>query len=225
MTRLRVMTLNVMRGGRRGPALHELVRAVRPDVLLVNESPKTPLLWRKRCRSLCDGWQMRYLGGGRGAGSNLIAVSDRVGVKHAEVTRIPQPLFQPPRGIVSAQLRVEGRLVGAVGCHLSLAPQRRLAEVERVLEVADRLRGTVVVGGDLNEPPDGASWRRLRARGYLDHGTEEWPTYPAHDPDLRIDALLFRGDARVRHHGDPGVPLELQRAASDHLGVLAVLEI
>jgi hypothetical protein len=68
MTRLSVMTYNILRGGRRGEALHEVVRAVAPDVLLVNECPKTPLLWKSRCEDLVDHWGMRYVAGGRPAG-------------------------------------------------------------------------------------------------------------------------------------------------------------
>ena len=36
---LRVMTYNILLGGHRGAPLHDLVRTVAPDVLLVNESP------------------------------------------------------------------------------------------------------------------------------------------------------------------------------------------
>jgi len=98
-------------------------------------------------------------------------------------------------------------------------------ETERVVEVAGRMSGPVVVGGDLNERPGGPSWRRLRAAGYVDHGDWEWPTYPADEPFKRIDALLVRGDTEVLHHGDPGVEPRLQARASDHRAVLAVLEL
>jgi endonuclease/exonuclease/phosphatase family metal-dependent hydrolase len=91
--------------------------------------------------------------------------------------------------------------------------------------VADRLRGTVLVGGDLNEKPGGPSWRALREAGYVDYGSQAWPTYPADHPEKRIDALLVRGGAPVVHHGDPGVEERLQAQASDHRAVLAVLDL
>ena len=47
----------------------------------------------------------------RPAGSNLIAVGPGVAVKGSGSQRLPQPLFQPRRGIAWAQLRVEGRLL------------------------------------------------------------------------------------------------------------------
>ena len=168
---------------------------------------------------------MRYVAGGRPAGSNMIVVAPGVQVKAAGSEVLKQPLFQPRRGIAWAQLRIQGRLVGVVSCHLSLNRERRLREVERVIEVADRLRGPVVIGGDLNEPPAGPCWRRLRGAGFVDHGDKTWLTFPADHPDRRIDALLVRGSVKVVHHGDPGVPEQLLAAASDHRPVLAVLDL
>lgn len=225
MTRARVMTYNIFMGGRRGTALHRVVAASRPDILLVNESPKRFLFWRRECRRLTETWGMRFVTGGRPAGSNLIAVAPGVAVKSAGAEILRQPLFQPRRGIAWAQLRVGGRLLGVVSCHLSLDRERRAREVERVIALARRLRGPVVVAGDLNEPPDGPSWQRLRQVGFLDHGSKQWLTFPADAPGKRIDALLVRGDAAVLSHGDPGVPAELLAAGSDHRPVLAVLEL
>ena len=222
---MRVMTYNIWMGGRGGALLDSVVRQAAPDVLLVNESPKTPLLWRRRARALAERWGMRHVAGGRDAGSNMILVGPDVVVRSAAARKIAQPLFQPRRGVASAQLKFRGRLVGVVVCHLSLDAARRRAEVEEVLEVAGRLRGPVLVGGDLNEGPRGPSWQRLRAAGYVDHGTRAWPTYPAGTPEKRIDALLVRGVPTVVHHGDPGIDEDLQARASDHRAVLAVVEL
>ena len=225
MTAVRVMAYNILMGGRNGSALHRVVRAGAPDILLVNESPKTPLLWRRRCRTLAEAWGLRYVVGGRSAGSNMIAVAPGIAVKASGASVLPQPLFQPRRGIAWAQLRVGGRLLGVVSCHLSLDRERRLREVERVTAVATRLRGPVVVAGDLNETPNGPSWSRLREAGFVDHGGKDWLTFPAAEPQKRIDALLVRGHAHVSAHGDPGVPAEQLALGSDHRPVLAVLDL
>lgn len=226
MSELRVLTYNIWQGGRGGARLDEAVRLAAPDVLLVNETPKTPLIWRRRCRRLVERWGLRYVAGGRDAGSNLVAVGRGVEVRSSGAQVLPQPLFQPRRGIVHAQLRVHGTLVGVVACHLSLVAERRADEIDRVVEVADRLRGTVVVGGDLNEGPGGPSWQRLRRAGFVDHGTKEWLTFPAGTPTKRIDALVVRGAAVLPvHHGDPGVEPELLGRASDHRPVALVLDV
>ena len=225
MTRLRVMTYNILLGGRRGEPLDRVVRSIAPDVLLVNECPKNPLVWKRDCLRLCRRWGMRYVVGGRPSGSNMIAVSGRVGVKTTHHEVLPQPRFQPRRGIAAAQLRIAGQLVGVVSCHLSLDRDRRLREARRVLFWAEGLRGPVVVAGDLNEPPSGRTWDLFREAGFADHGSRKWRTFPSEDPRRRIDALLVRGDARVLSHGDPGVDAGLLAAASDHRPVVAELDV
>ena len=225
MTRVRVLTYNILMGGRRGAALHEVVREVAPDVLLVNESPKLPIFWKRRCIRLCERWGMRYVGGGRKAGSNMIAVSGDVRVKSVTARKLKQPLFKPRRGIAAAQLRVDGKLFGVVACHLSLTREGRAEEVEQVLAVASTLRGPVIVAGDLNEKPDGPSWQRLQEAGFVDHGSKSWKTYPADSPTTRIDALFARGSVKVERHGDPGVDEELLVAASDHRPIFAVIAL
>jgi endonuclease/exonuclease/phosphatase family metal-dependent hydrolase len=203
---------------------------MRPDVLLVNESPKRPLLWKRQCRRLADRWHLRCVAGGRPAGSNLIAVGPRVVVKAAGAERLRQPLFQPRRGIAWAQLRVDGRLMGVVSCHLSLDRDRRLREVDRILEIAGLLRGPVVLGGDLNEGPGGPVWRRLARAGFVDGpgaDTDDWLTFPSDDPRTRIDALLVRGTtARFEFHGGPPRVSEAElAAASDHRPVVADISL
>jgi len=225
VTQVRVMTYNILMGGRNGSDLHRVVRQSAPDVLLVNESPKTPFLWKRRCHHLADAWQMKYAVGGRPAGSNMIATSSTIGVKARRAEKLDQPLFQPRRGIAWAQLRVQGRLLGVVCCHLSLDRERRLAETDRVLEVAGRLRGPVVIGGDLNETPDGPVWRKLARSGYVDHGSRRDRTYPAADPVKRIDALLVRGSVDVLSHRVPDLDRTLLAAASDHLPLVATLRL
>ena len=225
MALVRVLTYNIWQGGRRGALLHQAVRSSAPDVLLANESPKTPLLWKRRCLRLADRWGLLYVAGGRNAGSNMIVAAPPLGVDATYVRTLRQPLFQPRRGIAAAQLLVEGKALGVVSCHLSLDEEQRLLEVEEVIEVASSLRGPVVVAGDLNERPTGPCWARLREAGYLDSGTNDWLTFPAHQPRKRIDAVLLRGNAQVLHHGDPGIEETVQERASDHRAVLAVLAL
>ncbi len=225
MTTVRVMTYNILMGGRRGAPLHEVVRSVAPDVLLVNESPKRPLVWRRQCAELAREWRMSYAGGGRSAGSNMLLTDHGVRVKKVWTETVRHPLFGSRRGLLLAQLRVGGQMFGVVSTHLDLDAGRRADQVARVIEAAHTLRGPVVLGGDLNEAPDGPSWERLRRAGFTDNGNPDWPTFPSDEPTARIDALLVRGAARVVFHGDPGVPDGLLARASDHRPVLAVVDL
>lgn len=224
MTRLPVATYNIRLGGRGRAALREVVRALEVDVLVVNEAPKTPWLWRRRCRRLAEDWGLRVVAGGRPAGSNLILATDAVEVRWVVSHLLPTPLLAPRRGVAVAQLRVQGRLLGVLATHLALDAEGRREQVERVVASARRLRGPVVVGGDLNEGPRGASWQRLRAHGFVDPGGPAGRTFPADHPQRRIDALLVRGDVRVVRHGVPDLPGDLLAKASDHLPVVADLE-
>ena len=195
MTSVRLLTYNIL-GGKAKVALRSVVHSVEPDVMVVNETPQTPLLWR---------WQ------------------HHIGVAETYVERTRQPLLQPIRGLVSAQLQAGSHRFGVVGVHLGLDPKLREAQVQQVLAAAERLHGPVVVAGDLNEPPKGPSWDALRAAGFADHGDAEHQTYPAEHPAKRIDAILVRGDVDVSRHRIPGLQPELLRLASDHLPVTVTL--
>src|SRR4051794_17606912 len=168
------MTYNILQGGRHAEPLREVVRTVAPDILLVNESPKAPFRWRRDCQRLARDWSLRLVVGGRPAGSNLVLCAPHVRVNSVGAVVLPQPRLQPRRGVASAQLRVGAHLLGVVSCHLSLAAERRPAEVGRVLEVAESLRGPVLIAGDLNEPANGPAWARFRDAGYMDRGTSAW---------------------------------------------------
>ena len=222
MTSVRLLTYNIL-GGKARVALRSVVRSVQPDVMVVNETPQTPLLWRWQCPSLARQWDMQHVAGGRNAGRNMICAQAYIGVAETYVERTKLPLFQPIRGLVAAQLQAHSNRFGVVGVHLGLDPALRELQVEQVLAAAERLHGPVVVAGDLNEPPKGPSWEALRASGFVDHGDAEDHTYPAEHPARRIDAILVRGDLHVSRHRIPGLQPELLRLASDHLPVSATL--
>ena len=224
MPQVSVLALNILLGGRRGTPLHQLVRAVDPDVLVVSEAPKRPVTWRRDVRRLASRLRMEYVAGGRPAGDNMILVRPGIEVRSVSEVVMPTPRFQPRRGVVSAQLKVRGELFAVTGCHLTLQDHLRMAEVRRVLAEAARLRGPGVLAGDLNEEPQGSCWRAFEAAGWTDPGRGRgWPTFPSDEPRKRIDALFTRGALVVDQYGDPGVPAALQAAASDHRGVLADL--
>ncbi len=222
MTSVRLLTYNIL-GGKAKVALRSVVHSVEPDVMVVNETPQTPLLWRWQCPSLARQWGMQHVAGGRNAGRNMICAQHHIGVAETYVERTRQPLLQPIRGLVSAQLQAGSHRFGVVGVHLGLDPKLREAQVQQVLAAAERLHGPVVVAGDLNEPPKGPSWDALRAAGFADHGDAEHQTYPAEHPAKRIDAILVRGDVDVSRHRIPGLQPELLRLASDHLPVTVTL--
>jgi endonuclease/exonuclease/phosphatase family metal-dependent hydrolase len=222
MTSVRLLTYNIL-GARARVALRSVIKSVNPDVLLVNESPQMPLLWRWQAPSLAREWELQHIAGGRNAGRNMVCAQPHVGVASTYVHRIRAGPMEAVRGVVSAQLQADSHRFGVVGCHLGIDPDARIAEVQDVLRAADELEGPVVVAGDLNEPPSAPAWEALLDAGFVDHGDDEDHTFPAEKPTQRLDALLVRGDVQVQRHKIPGIQPELMRLASDHLPVTATL--
>ncbi len=223
MVTLSVMSYNVY-GVRYRSALRQVVRAVSPDVLVVNETPKVPLAWRWQCDRLARSWGLRRVAGGRDAGSNMICVSPRVQVERTTARRLRQPRFKPRRGIVTAQCTVEGVSFGVVGVHLSLMRWSRPIEASAALADAEGMPGPLAMCGDYNESPTGDAWELFRRAGLVDHAEPNAFTSTAANPYQRIDGLLVR-DVAVLEHAVPDLPPELLAAASDHLPVLARIEI
>lgn len=130
-------------------------------------------------------------------------------------------------------VRFGGARLGVLSCHLSLQRQERYEQGGMLL---DRLAGLgtehAIAGGDLNERPDGPTFRRLAA-GLTDCRTAapwggEFTSTPA-EPHQRIDAIFATKGIEVLGCGvpldQPGVREADLRAASDHLPVLAALRV
>ncbi len=137
------------------------------------------------------------------------------------------------RGFATAVVRFGKARLGVLSCHLSLQKDERYAQGGMLL---DRLAGLgaphAVAGGDLNERPEGPTFRRLAAgltdcRAAAPWGGEATST-PA-DPHQRIDAIFATRGIEVLGcgvpHGAPGVSEDDLRAATDHLPVLAALRV
>jgi endonuclease/exonuclease/phosphatase family metal-dependent hydrolase len=218
------VTYNI-HGGRARRPLAAVIRALDPHVLVANEAPRIPLLWRVRCSRLAGQWGLRRAAGGRDAGQNMICVSPGVEVLSTSACRLPQPLFQPMRGIVSAQCSLGGADFGIVGVHLALPDAGRAGQASAAVAAAARLRGPVIVCGDLNSLPGSPAWQTFDRAGFRDVGAPTADlTFSAKEPRKRIDAVLVR-DATVLTCGvppDPPVPYE---SASDHRPVRAVVEL
>ncbi|GAA3125581.1 hypothetical protein GCM10017687_45020 [Streptomyces echinatus] len=130
-------------------------------------------------------------------------------------------------------VRFGGARLGVLSCHLSLQRDERHEQGALLL---DRLSGLgvehAVAGGDLNERPDGRTFRRLAA-GLQDCRTAapwggEYTSTPA-DPHQRIDAIFATQGIEVLGCGVPsdlpGVTRADLTAATDHLPVLAALRV
>ena len=198
-----------------------VVRAVDPDVLLLQEVPRYPgsdyaisafarrtgLLWSGRTRLVSGTGMMTSL---------------RVRATDSQDRRLRVGLGENPRSWTVARVQAVGlEPVTVVSVHLSLKEDQRVDHVRTVLsELAaapDLAGGPLVVGGDVNEEADGRAWGVLS--GALTEVSEDRPTFPAQKPQRRVDATFARRH-RTAVPGDPRLvadaPLE---QATDHLPV------
>jgi endonuclease/exonuclease/phosphatase family metal-dependent hydrolase len=218
--RLRIVVYNV-RGFRDGfDRLVRLVAHFEPDVLLLNE---TGARWRLRRFARALGMQL-------GADP---WVWFRRRVKDAVLVRAPwwitahrQQRFDGtptmyPRGALVAELENGEARLAAVSTHLGLHPLERLHDAHEIGRLVPHA-SPAVIGGDLNEKPDGRAVALLSERfrdAWLLGGNADGDTFPANEPTARIDYLFVTQEIAVEHVVVPTG--EHARRASDHRPLVA----
>jgi len=122
-----------------------------------------------------------------------------------------------PRVALFARCRVEGRWVTVVSTHLQNAagdgPADAPAQLDQLLEELSKWPTPWILMGDLNLRADKVL-PRFAAAGL--EAVESAPTFPAHDPKVRIDWIGVRG---LTNDAVEVPPLQ----ASDHLPLVADL--
>jgi len=204
-------------------AAAEALRRHEPEVVLLNE-----VGW--------SGWRLRRLARALDARAASGLRLLRWGVTNAVLVRPPWRLLRartiglprrtgPRRGVVAALIGRSGYRLTAASVHLGLSDPERLAHARDLTDrILPGLRPPVLLGGDLNEHPEGraASWLADRLwDAFPAAGEAPGETFPAADPRARIDYLLLPEDVKVaRAFVDRGAA-----AASDHLPLVVDLEL
>ncbi|WP_030955570.1 endonuclease/exonuclease/phosphatase family protein [Streptomyces sp. NRRL S-481] len=229
---LRVLSYNIRSMRDDTHALARVIRACEPDLVLVQEAPRF-FRWRKKLARLARAADLLVLTGGAPAAGPAILCSLRASVEHTEDVLLPLTPGLHRRGFATAVVRVAGTRLGVLSCHLSLRKDERYEQGGMLL---DRLAGMgvehAIAGGDLNERPDGPTFRRLAGaltdcRAAAPWGGEH--TWTPADPYQRIDAIFATQGIEVLGCGvpvgHPGVTEADLRAATDHFPVLAALKV
>ncbi|GAA1488412.1 endonuclease/exonuclease/phosphatase family protein [Brachybacterium sacelli] len=226
---LRIMAWNLweLRGDLH--AVVETLQDLRPDVLLLQESPRfvlptTRLSWLARQID-----RRVLLGGLAGRGLAVLTTDD---VAAQVIRRRLQPVPQRitdlnstyPRGIAAVRLSVPGGGAAVVAStHLALQEDNRLVHAAQLAELVRGAGAPAIIGGDLNETADGAARQALEPL-LSDPAAQTEHTFPASGPVRRIDAVLTTEDVRVRAAhavtSSDRVPVERLAEASDHLPTL-----
>ncbi len=204
-----------------------VVRAVDPDVLLVQEVPRHPFSGR-RMRAFARRCELGWPGRTRRVSGTSVLVSPRVQAGRPRDLSLPVPLLGNPRSYTVLRVgRPGGPWLGAVCVHLPLEPSQRRRHVRQVLSELryDAEVGGLpwVVGGDLNEEPSGTAWQILA--GQLPVVTPLHPTFPSARPRRVIDAVFASPGLQVAERAPLTLDPEVLRAASDHLPVWVDLRL
>ncbi|MGW0546282.1 endonuclease/exonuclease/phosphatase family protein [Streptomyces altiplanensis] len=226
---IRVLSYNIrsMRDDRE--ALARVIAACEPDLVLVQEAPRF-FRWRKRAAWLAAHSGLVVLGGGATASGPLLLCSLRVTVERTEDVLLPRTPGLHQRGFATAVVRIGGARLGVLSCHLSLQGEERYAQGGMLLDrVGEMGVEHAVVGGDLNDRPDGRTFRRLAGELQDCWAAKPWGgefTSTPEDPRQRIDAVFATPGIEVLGCGvPPDLPEADVRAATDHLPVLAALRV
>lgn len=205
-----------------------VIRACRPDVACLQESPRT-LWWPARCAALADASGLRVLTAGWPTGLAILAGPQVRAVRARSVVLSPVP-DRRQRGLTFAVLEITGAQLTVANIHLDLRERWRQRHVAEILCRLDRVRAhhgaPVAVAGDLNETSGDPAWRILDERFGDAHaraprGGEA--TFPARRPRVRIDAVFVDGGIEATGCGVPTGPAAEMPLASDHLPVVADL--
>jgi endonuclease/exonuclease/phosphatase family metal-dependent hydrolase len=187
---VRVLTWNVRSLRDDAAGVARMIRAVAPDVALIQEAPRL-WRWRSACARLARESGLVVVTGGRPAAGNLLLCAMRVRVMSASDVLLPKRPRLHRRGAVVARLEVDGLEMSVLGTHLDLDPTARLGSALRLRQSAYDL-----IAADVNEQPGGPAWATL-SRGMVDVATGLGPTFSVANPRRRIDALFVASPWRA----------------------------
>jgi endonuclease/exonuclease/phosphatase family metal-dependent hydrolase len=225
MTSLRVVSYNIHGQRDDADALRETVRALAPDVVVIQEAPRR-LRWRTKCAHLARSFGLVYAVGGLPSLGNLILTNFRVRVHATWCLQYPLTPGRHMRGAAFARCSVGATPFTVAGSHLSVDATERVGQATRLKKALAEADAPVIFAADLNENSGGAAWRML-ADGLTDAavaaGRADTATFPCADPRERIDAVFV--DPRVTVVRYEVVDSAVARRASDHLPIMVDLTL
>jgi endonuclease/exonuclease/phosphatase family metal-dependent hydrolase len=232
MGTIRLLSYNIrsMRDDR--AALARVIRRLEPDVACVQEAPRFAFWLRKRrwlARNVSLGLAVRR----RPAGLELYA-GPRTALLHRGHRLLSSVPGMHRRGLAFGLFDVAGSRLVVASVHLDLADEPRLRHAEEIVKELDRARerfqAPVVLAGDINEEPGGATWDFLAERfqdGYAVAPAGQGATYSSSLPRTRIDGVFAGAGIDVVGCGVPDEPelLADYPDATDHRPILAELRV
>jgi endonuclease/exonuclease/phosphatase family metal-dependent hydrolase len=235
--RLKLLTYNIHSGiGKDGRCdlsrIRQILAEERPDVAALQEIERTPKADQaQELTAARPGAATFCATRASGEGSFGLALITPSSVLRCEKYDLSYGGSHEPRYCLRTDLEVEpGAVLHVFNCHLGLTMRERRFQRDRLLSdailLSQDLHHPVVLMGDFNDAPFSVIHGRLRRHfqdAYRAMGRRWGPTFRAGWIPIRLDYIyVSRGirvlDCSVRR--DP-----LARVASDHLPVVATVEI
>lgn len=225
MLGLRLLVYNV-HGFRAGVGrVADATSRLRPDVVFLNEAKG-----RGRLRRFAGAMEMEIAGHGLrwfGGITNAVLLRPPWRSVGSETVRFTRTGQLSRRGAVVTHLRRPGSHVTAVAVHLGLSDAERMQHARELTDLVAGMAPPILVGGDLNEAPDGKARAWIADRLWDAHtaaspgvsivGTGD--TFPARKPRARIDYLFVSEGVEVERSWVAAS--REAAAASDHLPLFA----
>jgi len=149
---------------------------------------------------------------------NAILVRSDIAIEHHDIIHIP---YLEPRGVITARLKVKGRLVSVFGMHLDLSGLWRTRQANAIADLAleEQELAPTILTGDLNEWRANGGCLKVFARHFsvLDCGR----SFHSLRPVARLDRIIHCDRIEALEWGVHRSSLAKQ--ASDHLPVWARL--
>ncbi|MBX9652485.1 endonuclease/exonuclease/phosphatase family protein [bacterium] len=233
---LRVLTYNIHHGegmdGRLDLArIASVIRSAEPDIVALQEVDQNTErtgkidqpteLSRLTGMDVVFGDNIRLQGGSYGN-----AVLSRFPIKRHENHPLPPFDKGERRGLLEVEIELPGeRSLLFFATHLDhqQSPKDRNAAAEIIARKSASLNARpALLAGDLNDGPSSTTLAMLGSAGWTRSNKEAIATVPVKSPLRQIDFILFRPEKAWRVIETRVLE---ERVASDHRGVLAVIEL
>ncbi|MBW8173517.1 endonuclease/exonuclease/phosphatase family protein [Ornithinimicrobium sp. Arc0846-15] len=204
-----------------------VMRAIDPDVVLLQEIPRVPF----SARAMHDFAQqcgLTWPGRTRRVSGVSMLVHSRLQASAAQDRALPVEFLGNPRTYTVARLADEfGHHAAAVAIHLPLIAAQRRDHVAQILAelTRDPLTRDLpwIIGGDINEDQTAPAWQMLAAHAEL--VTPLKPSFPAHNPHRTIDAIFATQDVSVSGEAEIDLDPADVTAATDHVPVWVDVQV
>ena len=228
MAELRLLTYNVRSLRDDANAVAAVIRACEPDVVAVQEAPRS-FRWRSKRAALARMSGLVVATADR-PGGLMLMTSLAAKVRSTRFAKLPKTPDLHQRAVSVAEIELRGSRWTIASVHFSLDADERERHLDPLWVAVDGAQSPLVMAGDINEEPDKPVWQSLATRlqdAYAVAPDGPAETFRARQPRRRIDAVFADPSVEVLGchavHSRPGVTHDLLVAASDHLPVLAVL--